>query len=184
MSSASTNSPLADHALTSFANGTERAFLKSMATAADILGTKTRTKVPTRWAGHYEQLCAERDKLIERDFTSTAGFQPKLDDLADAASEETQRSISLVAAAATNGMIVEVLEAIRRIEQGTYGICEITGEPISLERLHSVPWARYSLQGQQQIEQGGWARRTGLPSLQGLTVTDLDEESEAEEDAD
>jgi len=156
-----------------------------MATAADILGTNTRTRVPARWARHYEQLCAERDKLLERDCSATEGFQPKLDDLADAASLETQRCLSLVAATATHGMIVEVLEAIRRIERGTYGICEITGQPIAAERLHSVPWARYSLQGQQQIEQEGWTRRTGLPLLEGLSASERgDNDSETEEDAD
>ena len=156
-----------------------------MATSADILGTGTRTKVPTRWARHYEQLCAERDMLLEREDYSAEGLQPKLDDLADAASHETQRSISLVAATATHGRIVDVLDAIRRIEKGTYGVCEITGEAISAERLNSVPWARYSLAGQQQMEQGGWARRTALPSLEGLSETEAgDSEAEAGEEAD
>jgi RNA polymerase-binding transcription factor DksA len=156
-----------------------------MATSADILGTVSRTKVPARWARHYEHLCAERDKLLERDCSSIEGLQPKLDDLADAASHETQRSISLVSANATHGRIVDVLDAIRRIEKGTFGVCEITGEPISAERLNSVPWARYSLEGQQQMEQGGWARRTALPSLQGLTeIEAANSETEAGEETD
>jgi RNA polymerase-binding transcription factor DksA len=139
-----------------------------MATSADILGTSARIKVPTRWARHYQRLCAERDKLLERECSAGESFQPKLDDLADAASQEAQRSLSLVAATATQGMIVEIVDAIRRIERGTYGICEITGEPIAPERLNSIPWARYSLTGQQQIEQAGWTRRPGLPALEGL----------------
>ena len=139
-----------------------------MATSADILGLNRKTKVPARWARHHERLCAERDKLLERDHTSTESLQPKLDDMADAASAEAQRSLSLVAATATHGMIVEVLEAIRRIERGTYGICEITGEPIGTERLNSVPWARYSLKGQREMEEAGWVRRTALPALEGL----------------
>ena len=153
-----------------------------MATSADILGSVNRTKVPARWARHYEQLCSERDKLLDRDCSSAEGIQPKLDDLADAASLETQRSISLVAASATHGRIVDVLEAIRRIEKGTYGVCEVTGEPISAERLNSIPWARCSLEGQQQIEQGRWARRTALPLLEGLSESEIaDSETEADE---
>ena len=152
-----------------------------MATSADILGGIRKPKVPARWAKYYDQLCAERDKLLDRDCTATEGFQPKLDDLADAASLESQRSLTLVAATATQGHIQEVLDAIRRIERGLYGICEITGEPIATERLNSVPWARYSLAGQQQMEQAGFARRTGLPSLQGLTGPEAAEaELEAE----
>jgi RNA polymerase-binding transcription factor DksA len=152
-----------------------------MATSADILGTIRRPKIPARWARYYDQLCDERDKVLNRDRSSTEGFQPKLDDLGDAASQETETSLTLVAASATQGHIQEVLDAIRRIERGLYGICEITGEPIATERLNSVPWARYSLAGQQQMEQAGFARRTGLPSLQGLTGPEAAEaELEAE----
>jgi RNA polymerase-binding transcription factor DksA len=153
-----------------------------MATSADILGAVTRKKVPSRWAKHYEQLCAERDKLLERDCSATEGFQPKLDDLADAASQEAQRSLSMVTASATQGLVVEVIEAIRRIERGTYGVCEITGEPIGRDRLQSIPWTRYSLEGQRQLEQSGLARRTALPSLGGLSGTDA-AENESENEA-
>lgn len=46
----------------------------------------------------------------------------------------------------------EVQDALDRMDQGTYGICEITGEPIDLERLKAVPFARYSVRGQQEFE--------------------------------
>jgi DnaK suppressor protein len=153
-----------------------------MATSAQILGSFAKRKVPARWAWHYERLCDERDKLLERDSYTTESFQPKLDDLADAASQESQRSLSLVAATAMHDMIKEVLEAIHRIERGTYGICEITGETISTERLSSVPWARYSLKGQQQIEEGGFGRKTALPLLEGLSHADSGESEEDETD--
>lgn len=144
-----------------------------MATSAQILGgTAKRIKVPSRWAQHYDQLCEERDKLLERDCSVAGGFQPKLDDLAEAATEESQRGLTLVTATATYDTIKEVLAAIGRIERGTYGICEITGEPIQAERLRSIPWARYSLQGQQQIEQEGLGRRTALPALEGMGGAD------------
>ena len=152
-----------------------------MATSAQILGSFAKRKIPSRWARHYERLCAERDKLLERDSFASESFQPKLDDLADAASQESQRCLCLVAATATHDMIKEVLEAIHRIERGTYGICEITGEPISTERLNSVPWARYSLEGQQQVEQGRFGRRTTLPLLEGLGQTDAEEADEENE---
>jgi DnaK suppressor protein len=143
-----------------------------MATSAQILGSSTRSKVPSRWSRQYQQLCVERDKLLDRDCSATENFQPKLDDLAEAASEESQRSLTLVAATVTYDTIKEVLAAIRRIEQGTYGICEITGKPIPAERLSSIPWARCSLEGQQQLEQEGLGRRNALPVLEGLGRTD------------
>lgn len=83
---------------------------------------------------------------------------------------------------ATNDTVLEVLEAIRRIESGTYGICELTGEPIAPERLNSIPWARYSLQGQQEIEQSGLGRKMALPSLKGIGESQA-EEVEIEEES-
>ena len=70
-----------------------------------------------------------------------------MDDLGEAAAEESQRCLSLVAARATQSNLVDVLDAIRRIERGTYGICEMTGKRIEAERLRAIPWTRYSLGG-------------------------------------
>ena len=164
------------------ANGMTGAPIYSMATSADILGSVKRMKVPARWAEHYERLCAERDKLMQRDCSQGEAFQPKLDDMADAASEESQRGLTMVTATARQGAMAEVLDALRRIERGTYGMCEITGEPIPAERLISIPWARYSLAGQQQLEQSGLARRVALPALEGLSKAEAGDTEE--EDAD
>jgi DnaK suppressor protein len=53
----------------------------------------------------------------------------------------------------------EIDEAIGRIQEGTYGICKVTGEPISVERLEEVPIAKYSVKGKELLErrrrQGG-----------------------------
>jgi RNA polymerase-binding transcription factor DksA len=46
----------------------------------------------------------------------------------------------------------EVCDALNRIQNGVYGICEITGEPIAEERLNAVPFTRYSVKGQQMFE--------------------------------
>ena len=107
----------------------------------------------------------------------------KMDDPGDAAAEESQRCLALVSASATQASIVDVLEAIRRIERGTYGICEMTGQPIEAERLRAIPWARYSIQGQQEAEKAGFGRRHTLPTLQSLTeaAANEDENSSDEE---
>jgi RNA polymerase-binding transcription factor DksA len=150
----------------------------NMATSSDILGSIKRTKVPPQWAQHHERLCAERDKLLDRDCSQEESFQPKLDDLADAAAEESQRGLTMVGATARQAAIAEVVDALRRIERGIYGICEITGKPIEAERLHSIPWTRYSFEGQQELERSGLMRRIGLPALEGLSS----EASEADEE--
>ena len=49
-------------------------------------------------------------------------------------------------------MLIE--DALRRMEEGTYGLCQWSGEPIALPRLRFLPWARYSLDVQEKIESG------------------------------
>ena len=158
-----------------------------MATAADILGLNRTLKIAARWAKHLEWLSAERDRLLARDCSAPETSMAKMDDPGDAAAEESQRCLALVSASATQASIVDVLDAIRRIERGTYGICELTGKPIEPERLRAIPWARYSIQGQQEAEKAGLGRRHALPTLQSLAEAngsgsdDSDEDGEKEE---
>src|SRR6266404_6240843 len=157
-----------------------------MATAADILGLSRNSRIVARWSKHYQQLCVERDRLLDRDCSSGEISSVKIDDLGEAASEESQRCLALVAARATQTSIVDVLEAIRRIERGTYGICEMTGEPIEAERLRAIPWTRYSLQGQKELEKAGFFHRHALPGLESAREMVLadGEEGGPEEESD
>ena len=149
-----------------------------MATTADILGTDRRPTIPRRWASHYELLCSERDRLLARDCSAPESFSTKMDELAEAGSEETLKDMSFVSAAATRETLHEVLDAIQRIECGNYGICEITGRPIEAKRLSAIPWARYSRAGQDDLEKGGFEWKPGLPALE----TASDDEPTEEED--
>ena len=152
-----------------------------MATAADILGLNRISKVPGRWSKHHERLSAERDRLLACDRSPTEVSSVKMDDLGDAAAEESQRCLSLVAACAAQANLVDVLEAIRRIERGTYGICEMTGKPIEAERLRAIPWTRYSFAGQNEQEKAGFERKHVLPALESLSQAAPVDGEEAEE---
>lgn len=73
-------------------------------------------------------------------------------DLADRASSETDRSIELRARDRQRKLIAKIDAAIQRIDQGTYGFCEETGEPISLKRLDARPIATLSIEAQERHE--------------------------------
>ena len=73
-------------------------------------------------------------------------------DLADRASSETDRSIELSARDRQRKLIAKIDAAILRIEDGTYGYCEETGEPISLNRLDARPIATLSIEAQERHE--------------------------------
>ena len=73
-------------------------------------------------------------------------------DLADRASSETDRSIELRARDRQRKLISKIDAALARIEDGTYGYCEETGEPISLRRLEARPIATLSIDAQERHE--------------------------------
>ncbi|HXY89540.1 MAG TPA: RNA polymerase-binding protein DksA [Xanthobacteraceae bacterium] len=73
-------------------------------------------------------------------------------DLADRASSETDRSIELRARDRQRKLIAKIDAALARLEDGTYGYCEETGEPISLRRLEARPIATLSIDAQERHE--------------------------------
>jgi DnaK suppressor protein len=73
-------------------------------------------------------------------------------DLADRASEETDRALELRTRDRQRKLISKIDAALRRIESGEYGYCEMTGEPISLKRLDARPIATLSIEAQERHE--------------------------------
>ncbi len=73
-------------------------------------------------------------------------------DLADRASSETDRAIELRARDRQRKLIAKIEAALSRLEDGTYGYCDETGEPISLKRLEARPIATLSLEAQERHE--------------------------------
>ena len=73
-------------------------------------------------------------------------------DLADRASSETDRAIELRARDRQRKLIAKINSAIGRIEDGTYGFCEETGEPIAIRRLEARPIATLSVEAQERHE--------------------------------
>ncbi|MCX5516032.1 RNA polymerase-binding protein DksA [Kaistia algarum] len=73
-------------------------------------------------------------------------------DLADRASSETDRAIELRARDRQRKLISKIDAALQRIEDGSYGFCEETGEPISLKRLDARPIATLSIEAQERHE--------------------------------
>ena len=73
-------------------------------------------------------------------------------DIADRASEETDRALELRTRDRQRKLVAKIDSALRRIDEGEYGYCEVTGEPISLKRLDARPIATMSLEAQEQHE--------------------------------
>jgi RNA polymerase-binding transcription factor DksA len=76
--------------------------------------------------------------------------------MADAGSDTYDQTLNLDLAAGQRKLLKEIDDALARIENKTYGICELLGKPISKERLENTPWARYSIEGARRKEMLGY----------------------------
>jgi DnaK suppressor protein len=100
---------------------------------------------------------------------------------ADAGSDAYDRDFALNLLSQEQDALYEIEEALKRVGAGTYGICEMSGKPIPQARLEAIPFARFTVECQTQIEKRRKPVRVWQPvkSLFGLTD---DEGAEGEED--
>ena len=100
---------------------------------------------------------------------------------ADAGSDAYDRDFALSLLSQEQDALYEIDQALRRVELGTYGVCEMSGKPIPRARLEAIPFARFTVQCQSQLEKQNRASRVrqSVTSLFGLTE---EEGGEAEEE--
>jgi DnaK suppressor protein len=101
---------------------------------------------------------------------------------ADAGSDAYDRDFALSLLSQEQDALYEIDQALKRIELGTYGVCEMSGKPIPHARLEAIPFARFTVECQSQLEkQNKMSRvRQSVTSLFGLT-DDEDKDGEGEE---
>jgi RNA polymerase-binding transcription factor DksA len=137
--------------------------------AADVIEVKD---VPEKYKRYYKLLTDLRRHLtegIERHSEETLKRSSKDDagdlsaygqHMADAGTDTFDRDFALSLVSSEQEALSEIDAAIKRVQDGTYGICEITAKPISKERLLAVPFTRYSAEAQKQIERNRHHSRT------------------------
>ncbi|HMA64984.1 MAG: TraR/DksA family transcriptional regulator [Fibrobacterota bacterium] len=111
-----------------------------------------------------EKLLEERKRVLEEmDELQQTNLKQSISDasgensrysyhLGDVASLSYGREFSMGLAERQQKYLEQVDEALQRIEDGTYGICKVTGETIAVERLEEVPVAKYSVKGKEIME--------------------------------
>jgi len=131
------------------------------AVIATILGSSPRDPAVARhidpkWLGYYRVLLALRRRLVDdrnEELAEVANpLEPHGMSLADTATDEFDHDMLLAELSTVQDRLFEVDEALRRIEDHTYGVCELTGKPIPAERLRAIPWTRFTGHAAGQLE--------------------------------
>ena len=79
--------------------------------------------------------------------------------MADMGTDNYEQEFTLGLVEKERVLLREINQALAKIQDGTYGMCEGTGKPINKIRLEAQPWARYSIEHARQMERGGFVRR-------------------------
>ena len=101
------------------------------------------------------KLLAWKNDLLSDSKETIEGLQDgtrNIPDIADRASEETDRALELRTRDRQRKLVTKIDAALRRIDEGEYGYCEVTSDPISLKRLDARPIATMSLEAQERHE--------------------------------
>ncbi len=105
---------------------------------------------------------------------------------ADAGSDSYDRDFALSLLSQEQDALYEIDEALKRIELGTYGVCEMSGKTIMRARLEALPFARYTVECQAEVERQKKLHKARMPvtSLFGLTDEEATEGEEEDQTLD
>ena len=172
---------------------------KSVATAAAILGHgPVRSKRPgqpgafdlkkikAEWQGYLHNLLALREQLVKQmnglaqeSAQELAGYSLHM---ADSGTDNFDRDFALSLLSSDQDAVYEIEEALKRIEKKTYGVCELTGKTIPKARLEAIPWTRFTVEAQAQLERDGALKSRRLGALGSIDSASATPDVETDDD--
>lgn len=161
------------------------------ATAASILGSIGTSggnhhgahKVKQEWMKYYKTLLDLRERLQHQMSGLAKESAEEMTSyslhMADSGTDNFDRDFALSLLSSDQDAVYEIEEALKRIERNTYGVCELTNKAIPKARLEAIPWTRFTVEAQAQLEREGALRQKRLGALGSV---DSVGGSEAEDD--
>ena len=127
-----------------------------------------------KWAKQMQLLINLRDRLIDQRNGLAKESAKEMESygvhMADSGTDNFDRDFNLSLLSSDQDVIYEIEEALKRIEKDTYGVCEITGKPIPQTRLNAIPWTRFRVDAQSELEQYGILQNRSLGRLGTITT--------------
>src|SRR6516165_11901761 len=126
-----------------------------------------------------EQLVRQMNGLAQESAQELAGYSLHM---ADSGTDNFDRDFALSLLSSDQDAIYEIEEALKRIEKKTYGVCELTAKAIPRARLEAIPWTRFTVEAQAQLEREGALKQRRLGALGSIESTGAGHEAEGEEE--
>jgi RNA polymerase-binding transcription factor DksA len=140
-------------------------------------------KVKAEWQKYYQRLLELREQLLhqmnglaQESAQEMPGYSLHM---ADSGTDNFDRDFALSLLSSDQDAVYEIEAALKRIEKKTYGVCELTSKNIPRARLDAIPWTRFTVEAQAQLERDGAlkSRRLGqLGSIDSAGATEVEHE--------
>lgn len=144
------------------------------------------SRVRQEWKKHYQDLLDRHDQLRVQISGLQKESQSEMESyslhMGDSGTDNFDRDLALGMLSSDQEAMFEIEEALRRIEKGTYGICELTGKKIPKTRLDVNPWARFTVEAQSQLEKEGALRQRNRIGSLGSVETSNTADSDDDDD--
>jgi len=147
-------------------------------------------KIKGEWQKYYNRLLELREQLLHQMNGLAKESAQELPGyslhMADSGTDNFDRDFALSLLSADQDAVYEIEEALKRIERKTYGICELTGKTIPRARLEAIPWTRFTVDAQAQLERDGALRQRRIGALGTVdngsaTEVETDDDEQPEE---
>lgn len=144
------------------------------------------SSIKPEWVGYFKelikirtQISAQLSGLAKESAEEISGYSLHM---ADSGTDNFDRDFNLSLMSSDQDSLYEIDEALKRIEKGTFGICELTDKPIPKARLTAVPWTRFTVEAQAQLERNGEIKQKRLGALGTLEKSASSSSSDSDDD--
>jgi len=128
-----------------------------------------QARIKPEWQKYYDSLLELHERLTEQMHGLARDSAEEMENyslhMGDSGTDNFDRDFALSLLSSDQDAIYEIEEALKRIEKGSYGVCELTGKNIPKARLTAIPWTRFTVEAQAQLEREGALRSRRLGSL-------------------
>jgi len=162
-------------------------FAQKASKPATVVGNRN-VKIKAEWVKYYQNLIELRERLMNQmnglakeSAEEMASYSLHM---ADSGTDNFDRDFALSLLSSDQDAVYEIEEALKRIEKDAYGVCELTGKSIPRARLDAIPWTRFTVEAQAQLERDGALRQKRLGALgtvDSAGSNEVEEEEEPEE---
>lgn len=143
-------------------------------------------KVKSEWVKYYRTLLDLRERLLHQMSGLAKESAEEMSSyslhMADSGTDNFDRDFALSLLSSDQDAIYEIEEALKRIERKTFGVCELTNKSIPKARLEAIPWTRFTVEAQAQLEREGALRQKRLGALGSVDSTGAAEVEEDDEE--